>query len=59
MKCARSRSATPFPSVISSWHISLLKNALALALSVMASICIGRFGMFIEKALQSREMKIK
>lgn len=55
MKCARNLSATAFPSVMSIWHISLLKNAFAPPVSVMAISCIGKFGMFIENALRTRQ----
>lgn len=53
IKCACNRSAVEFPSVISKWLKSLLKKAFAPPESVTAKICIGRLGMFIEKALKT------
>lgn len=53
IKWARNLSAMAFPSVINIWHKSLLKKAFAPPLSVIASNCIGKLGMFIEKALWS------
>jgi hypothetical protein len=54
MKCAFKRSAVAFPSVIRRWLKSLLKKAFAPPVSVTASTCIGKLGMFIENALQKK-----
>lgn len=61
IKCARNLSATELPSVINIWHKSLLKNAFAPPLSVIAISCIGKFGMFMENALRTsrKNEKIK
>lgn len=59
MKCARNLSATPLPSVINIWHKSLLKNAFAPPVSVIAISCIGKFGMFMENALQKYKIKMQ
>jgi len=48
-------SAIAFPSVISKWLKSLLKKAFAPPVSVTAIICIGRFGILVEKALQEKK----